>query len=566
MPRCVKILISLLILGLILPAGAAQILLIDDSPAEGFRSAKDSDARAWGLDAKRSTLELQADLESMGHTVNVVSAEMADPGVWPSVDMLIWSSADHPLPLGNPAWRAMLRHFVNGGGHLLIEGGDIAFHWIEGDPLFAESVLHGHAWLSDPIGFMNLFEYEHPLSMVPNSLPVSFSPEILSYTDVDAVRPSPGSFMFYRWSDGPVSGGLLGYDPDPLPDGGQILYFPFRYSALDPDDRLLLLENSVTWLTTLDAGDASIAGVVELMGEDDQSGVQVQLQPGGLWVETTEDGSFLLDGIVGGQHYNISASKDGFVTTSIDREIAPGESIDGLIFSMPLVFQVTSCSEPSLSIPDDDPMGITDSITMEDLGFVENLEVFVDISHTWIGDLVVSLESAENTIGLLHFRSGSNLNELYGWYPLELAPVQNLDRFLNEPTEGPWTLHVADVAGADLGTLNAWCLRISANDGTDVEETVSSPIAKLRPNWPNPFNPNTAFSFSLDRDCYVNLNLVDPSGRKIRELCANPLPAGEHQMEWDGRDTLGRSLPSGLYILRLETAGQIQTRKLMLLN
>jgi len=114
-------------------------------------------------------------------------------------------------------------------------------------------------------------------------------------------------------------------------------------------------------------------------------------------------------------------------------------------------------SEPGLLIPDNNPAGIADSISIESAGNVRQLEVWVDITHTWIGDLKVMLTSPSGRNVLLHDRSGGSQDNLITVFDLESLP--ELTAFENTPGAGTWTLSVIDNAGRDTGKLNAWGLR-----------------------------------------------------------------------------------------------------------
>ena len=86
----------------------------------------------------------------------------------------------------------------------------------------------------------------------------------------------------------------------------------------------------------------------------------------------------------------------------------------------------------------------------------------------------------------------------------------------------------------------------------------------LSGNYPNPFNPKTRIDFSLDETGPVSLKVFDPSGRLMATLREGLLLAGSHSVEWTAVDDEGRALSSGLYLLRLEADGKIDTRKLLL--
>ena len=82
---------------------------------------------------------------------------------------------------------------------------------------------------------------------------------------------------------------------------------------------------------------------------------------------------------------------------------------------------------------------------------------------------------------------------------------------------------------------------------------------------PNPFNPLTHFSFSLDRQQVAELVVYDLKGRAVRQLLNEVRPAGLNHIAWNGRADDGRLLASGMYFGRLETAsGAAVTRVLLL--
>jgi hypothetical protein len=88
----------------------------------------------------------------------------------------------------------------------------------------------------------------------------------------------------------------------------------------------------------------------------------------------------------------------------------------------------------------------------------------------------------------------------------------------------------------------------------------------LRPASPNPFNPRTELSFSLPAAGQARLVIHDVRGALVRSLVDDSLAAGEHRVEWDGRDDAGRQVPSGTYVARLETGPTVEAVKLVLVR
>ena len=91
----------------------------------------------------------------------------------------------------------------------------------------------------------------------------------------------------------------------------------------------------------------------------------------------------------------------------------------------------------------------------------------------------------------------------------------------------------------------------------------------LDPNYPNPFNPRTSFSFSLDKSERVTLAVFDVRGSRVRTIVDSVLPAGRYDQHfsWDGMSDRGIPANSGTYFFRLTTAsGFSQTGKMTLLK
>jgi hypothetical protein len=88
----------------------------------------------------------------------------------------------------------------------------------------------------------------------------------------------------------------------------------------------------------------------------------------------------------------------------------------------------------------------------------------------------------------------------------------------------------------------------------------------LYANVPNPFNPLTKIVFSIPEPAQVNLTVHDVSGRAIATLAEGRFPAGEFTRTWDGRDTNGRDVPSGVYLARITAGSFTATQKMTLLR
>ena len=93
----------------------------------------------------------------------------------------------------------------------------------------------------------------------------------------------------------------------------------------------------------------------------------------------------------------------------------------------------------------------------------------------------------------------------------------------------------------------------------------------LLQNYPNPFNPETWIPYRLSEDGDVSLSIYDTQGMRIRTLSLGYQSAGFYQDQgraayWDGRNSLGEPVASGVYFYQLTTASFQQTRRMLILK
>jgi subtilisin-like proprotein convertase family protein/uncharacterized protein YvpB len=216
-----------------------------------------------------------------------------------------------------------------------------------------------------------------------------------------------------------------------------------------------------------------------------------------------------------------------------DTELSPEEtqiSGSGYKFNLPLVFRSPDptpkpppagplpktlfCSAPAVNIPDNNQGGISNTITIDDPRFISDIDIRLDIDHTWVGDLAVTLSHAETGRSIqLVDRPGSSpggdsdgcsLNNIkaildddislpvenecsaslvatsvYDYIEAAVAgtyiPEQGLSTFDSEPISGNWTLKVVDNEPFDHGKMNQWCLAVELIDTPIIAPTPPPP-------------------------------------------------------------------------------------------
>jgi hypothetical protein len=83
---------------------------------------------------------------------------------------------------------------------------------------------------------------------------------------------------------------------------------------------------------------------------------------------------------------------------------------------------------------------------------------------------------------------------------------------------------------------------------------------------PNPFNPRTTIRYTMEKGGTAEIIVFDALGRRIRTLMNGFVPAGNHEVAWNGRDDSGKPVASGVYLCLFRTGGFAETRKLVLLR
>ena len=144
----------------------------------------------------------------------------------------------------------------------------------------------------------------------------------------------------------------------------------------------------------------------------------------------------------------------------VDAQAAVAEAMNRLQTSANNRFNGDSA--PDRSIPDNNDRGIKDKILCDENFSLSSIKVAVEITHTYIGDLQVSLVSPSGTSVILHNRSGANQSGLVTTFDTNSTP--DLHTFIGEAVNGDWTLEVKDLASVDRGRLKNWSLELAGSD------------------------------------------------------------------------------------------------------
>ena len=99
----------------------------------------------------------------------------------------------------------------------------------------------------------------------------------------------------------------------------------------------------------------------------------------------------------------------------------------------------------------------------------------------------------------------------------------------------------------------------------EVGESVPETFA-LEQNYPNPFNSGTMIDFSVAELGEVELSVFNLVGQQVRNLVSGVYGPGQFRVDWDGRDSTGQEVASGVYTYRLNTGAVVKARRMTLLR
>lgn len=255
-----------------------------------------------------------------------------------------------------------------------------------------------------------------------------------------------------------------------------------------------------------------------------------------------------------------------------------------------------------LPIPDNNPSGVRDTLPVmatvvsPEAFRIADLDVTFTATHPYVGDLTVKLTSPSGQTVTLMQRPGPGSLGSSGDNPdITLSDEaatsidsitftgtqqvvgtfrpdpQALSLFDQEDVNGNWILQVLDSRTSQVGILTGWGLRIKTIASSVVTSSgradrVGPASFHLHQNQPNPFNPTTTIRYSMQTAGPVTMTVYNLLGQEVRTLVSGRKAAGDHLVQWDGKDRQGAPVASGIYFYRLESEGKSLVRKMLLVK
>jgi len=114
-----------------------------------------------------------------------------------------------------------------------------------------------------------------------------------------------------------------------------------------------------------------------------------------------------------------------------------------------------------------------------------------------------------------------------------------------------------------LDSLELWNI---VTTGIEDQDIPASNIFSHIQNYPNPFNPSTSIEWRLKQPGHISIEVFSITGKLIRTLTNRNYPAGSHSSLWDGKNSYGSEVGSGIYFYHLTSGKSSVTNKMILLK
>lgn len=243
-----------------------------------------------------------------------------------------------------------------------------------------------------------------------------------------------------------------------------------------------------------------------------------------------------------------------------------------------LCWTVQSSQSPSLTStvyaqqfsPDGVPLGdqivVADSTTNRNGISRVNYDVSGEFCIVWRHD---HLDTHRPTLsGKKYTATGTPIGRQFSLHTNEVLPFKTVTTqyafsIINKRIYTSWGVWVGVFMHGHYNDI--YTNVINYNNPTDISKPYRSDFTKLLKiqNKPNPFSSATQIHFYIPQNGHVSLSVFSVTGKKIATLVNRRMTKGSHTFAWNGIDTMGRPVPSGIYTYKIESGDQVIARKMI---
>jgi len=235
--------------------------------------------------------------------------------------------------------------------------------------------------------------------------------------------------------------------------------------------------------------------------------------------------------------------------------------------------QPSYASSLNLNLPVTDGQETNHTINVPNSGIISDLKVNVNISHTYVEDLIVTIThpngtsasklwnrncSSESNIVMTFEDWTNNINCNTTASANTYAPSELMDVFHGLNAVGAWKISVKDLGIGDVGTLNSWSLDICTQTNSITNPNIEEIIVGVNV-FPNPNNGTFWVAFNSETNNNVTISLFDIRGRLVFSGAYDNL-GGIFREE-----IKPMGIYSGMYVLTIDD-GNISTKQKIIIR
>lgn len=213
---------------------------------------------------------------------------------------------------------------------------------------------------------------------------------------------------------------------------------------------------------------------------------------------------------------------------------------------------------------------VANTIDVTDDVIISDINVTVDVSHTWVSDLIIALNNPDNEQILLWNQYCGNIDAFAVTFDDDgaalgntctnpqigtFAPFGPLSTYTGQQSGGTWTLLAVDFWQQDTGQVNSWTMEICTQQAILKTESISS-LSEFKV-YPNPNNGSFNVHLNSTSDATITMELFDIRGRKVFN--------NEYANNGNFDQTINLSnVTAGVYLLNVSDGVSKETKKLVI--
>lgn len=265
---------------------------------------------------------------------------------------------------------------------------------------------------------------------------------------------------------------------------------------------------------------------------------------------------------------NISSSEPEFLAGPTNFALTPGQSQEVTVEFSPLE-NITY--DAILTVFSNDPINGEATVELSGNAIYPIFSVtptHLDFGLVNLGETINDTIRVEN-VGFadLVVNNIDNLLDVYSVAPTSftLSPNEMIEVLVSfSPLE---EIDYADTLWFDSNTTISPAVPVSGTGQNNVFSGEIIPqITEIKQNYPNPFNPETIINYSLSNPCFVEINIYNIKGEKVKNLVRDFQEPNEYSILWQGKDEQDKPVASGVYFYSFKAGKVNQIKKMLLIK